>query len=164
MSKGRSLTVSELILWSLTVLLALKGHTLPAAAAKNSPFTSSSTSPKSSPGISPSPYVPSTSKSPASKAEASPKSEKPKVVSTLGRKGQDVAGPVVRAAIADRVEELAANLTAEGEIPTKKSIAQMIDEALEQEFPEEKRETIGKNYNETAKSSDVSSSHTLFDL
>ncbi|KAK9821251.1 hypothetical protein WJX74_001923 [Apatococcus lobatus] len=57
--------------------------------------------------------------------------------------------------IADRVEELAANLTADGEIPTKKSIAQMIDEALEQEFPEEKRETIGKNYNETAKSSDA---------
>ena len=37
----------------------------------------------------------------------------------------------------------------------KKTIAQMIDEALEQEFPEEKEEKIGKNYNETAKSSDV---------
>ena len=39
----------------------------------------------------------------------------------------------------------------------KKTIAQMIDEALEQEFPEEKEDKIGKNYNETAKSSDVRS-------
>ena len=39
----------------------------------------------------------------------------------------------------------------------KKTIAQMIDEALEQEFPEEKQEGIGKNYNETAKNADVRS-------
>jgi hypothetical protein len=37
----------------------------------------------------------------------------------------------------------------------KKTIAQMLDEALEQEFPEEKTESIGKNYNETAQHEDV---------
>ena len=53
------------------------------------------------------------------------------------------------AAPAPEANELRGNLT------EKKTIAQMIDEALEQEFPEEKEEKIGKNYNETAKSSDV---------
>lgn len=38
----------------------------------------------------------------------------------------------------------------------KKTIAQILDEALEQEFPEEKVEHIGKDYNETAKQEDVS--------
>ncbi len=53
------------------------------------------------------------------------------------------------AAPAPEASELRGNQT------EKKTIAQMIDEALEQEFPEEKEDKIGKNYNETAKSSDV---------
>ena len=53
------------------------------------------------------------------------------------------------AAPAPEANELRGNQT------EKKTIAQMIDEALEQEFPEEKEDKIGKNYNETAKSSDV---------
>jgi hypothetical protein len=62
---------------------------------------------------------------------------------------------VVRASI-DRVKDALskANLTVEG-AEKKKTIAQIIDEALEQEFPEEKPELIGKNYNETAKQEDV---------
>ena len=49
-------------------------------------------------------------------------------------------------------------VTANGTLPEekKKTIAQIIDEALEQEFPEEKAEKIGKNYNETAQQEDVS--------
>ena len=62
-----------------------------------------------------------------------------------------VAGPIVRAVV-DRLK--VANTT--DAMDKKKTIAQMIDEALEQEFPEEKQEKIGKNYNETAKNSDVS--------
>ena len=62
-----------------------------------------------------------------------------------------VAGPIVRAVV-DRLKD--ANST--DAIDKKKTIAQLIDEALEQEFPEEKEETIGKNYNETAKNADVS--------
>ena len=62
-----------------------------------------------------------------------------------------VAGPIVRAVV-DRLK--VANTT--DAMEKKKTIAQMIDEALEQEFPEEKQEKIGKNYNETAKNSDVS--------
>ena len=61
-----------------------------------------------------------------------------------------VAGPIVRAVV-DRLKD--ANST--DALDKKKTIAQMIDEALEQEFPEEKEEKIGKNYNETAKNSDV---------
>lgn len=68
----------------------------------------------------------------------------------------DLAGPVVRASL-DRVKDALskANLTDSAE--KKKTIAQIIDEALEQEFPEEKPTTFGKNYNETAKQDDVSS-------
>jgi hypothetical protein len=53
-------------------------------------------------------------------------------------------------------------VTANGTLPEekKKTIAQIIDEALEQEFPEEKAEKIGKNYNETAQQEDVSVSCT----
>ena len=68
----------------------------------------------------------------------------------------DLAGPIVRATI-DRARDSIirqANLTA---AEKKKTIAQIIDEALEQEFPEEKGEGIGKNYNETAKQDDVRS-------
>ena len=63
----------------------------------------------------------------------------------------DLAGPVVRASV-DRLKDalVKANLTGDG-AEKKKTIAQIIDEALEQEFPEEKQEAIGKNYNETAK-------------
>ena len=70
-------------------------------------------------------------------------------------KDDDLAGPVVRASI-DRVKDALskANLTGDG-AEKKKTIAQIIDEALEQEFPEEKPESIGKNYNETAKQEDV---------
>ena len=68
----------------------------------------------------------------------------------------DLAGPVVRASV-DRLKDalVKANLTGDG-AEKKKTIAQIIDEALEQEFPEEKQEAIGKNYNETAKQEDVS--------
>lgn len=66
----------------------------------------------------------------------------------------DLAGPIVRATI-DRARDSIirqANLSREEK---KKTIAQIIDEALEQEFPEEKVEAVGKNYNETAKQEDV---------
>lgn len=54
----------------------------------------------------------------------------------------------------DRIEQ--ANGTISNE---KKTIAQMIDEVLEQEFPEEKEAAIGKNYNDTAQNNaDVSRS------
>lgn len=77
-----------------------------------------------------------------------------------------VAGPVVKTRPEkDEVKEDAdgspapapgpANAT---DLEKKKTIAQMLDEALEQEFPEEKTEKIGKNYNETAQQEDVSSS------
>ena len=68
----------------------------------------------------------------------------------------DLAGPIVRATI-DRARDSIirqANLHGEG-AEKKKTIAQIIDEALEQEFPEEKVEAVGKNYNETAKQDDV---------
>ena len=48
-----------------------------------------------------------------------------------------------------------ANITTVEGMEKKKTIAQILDEALEQEFPEEKVEHIGKNYNETAKQEDV---------
>lgn len=64
---------------------------------------------------------------------------------------ESVAGPIVKAVV-DRLKDANATDTAD----KKKTIAQMIDAALEQEFPEEKEEAIGKNYNETAKNSDVS--------
>ena len=63
---------------------------------------------------------------------------------------REVAGPIVRAVV-DRLKDANATDTAD----KKKTIAQLIDEALEQEFPAEKEEAIGKNYNETAKNSDV---------
>ena len=59
----------------------------------------------------------------------------------------DVAGPIVRAVV-DQLK--AANATVQ-----RKTIAQMIDEALEQEFPEEKQE-VGKNFNESSQNADVS--------
>ncbi len=65
---------------------------------------------------------------------------------------EDVAGPVVRHAAPAPPPE-GGNAT--GADAKKKSIAQIIDEALEQEFPEEKPEKIGKNYNETALQEDV---------
>ena len=67
----------------------------------------------------------------------------------------DIAGPIVRATIDKARDKLARqqNMTV---AEKKKTIAQIIDEALEQEFPEEKVETVGKNYNETAKQEDVS--------
>lgn len=49
-----------------------------------------------------------------------------------------------------------ANITTVEGMEKKKTIAQILDEALEQEFPEEKVEHIGKDYNETAKQEDVS--------
>ncbi|DBA96469.1 hypothetical protein WJX77_004607 [Trebouxia sp. C0004] len=63
---------------------------------------------------------------------------------------QSVAGPIVKAVV-DRLKD--ANTTDAAD--KKKTIAQIIDAALEQEFPEEKEEAIGKNYNETAKNSDA---------
>lgn len=55
-----------------------------------------------------------------------------------------------------------ANITTVEGMEKKKTIAQILDEALEQEFPEEKVENIGKNYNETAKQEDVSYSFLLY--
>lgn len=68
---------------------------------------------------------------------------------------EDISGPFAidesaAAAPGPLAEALKANLT------EKKTIAQLIDAALEQEFPEEKQEAIGKRYNETAKDADVS--------
>lgn len=71
-----------------------------------------------------------------------------------------LAGPVVRATV-DRAKDqiiLQANLSTEG-AEKKKTIAQYIDEALEQEFPEDKSGD-GKNYNATAKQEDVRPAHT----
>lgn len=48
-------------------------------------------------------------------------------------------------------DEIAAKVNA----TEKKTILQLVDEALEQEFPEEKQEGIGKKYNETAMNADV---------
>lgn len=63
---------------------------------------------------------------------------------------ESVAGPIVKAVV-DRLKDANATDSAD----KKKTIAQIIDAALEQEFPEEKEEAIGKNYNETAKNSDA---------
>ena len=72
---------------------------------------------------------------------------------------EDIAGPVVKPTQRVDILHSSANLTvtANGTLPEekKKTIAQILDEALEQEFPEEKAEKIGKNYNETAKQEDV---------
>lgn len=63
-------------------------------------------------------------------------------------------------ALGDILENVApgplAEALASANATEKKTIAQLIDEALEQEFPEETSEGIGKNYNETAKNADVS--------
>jgi len=82
----------------------------------------------------------------------------------FGGGDEDIAGPVVKSHSAQRVAVVptsSANLTllVNGTIgeEKKKTIAQIIDEALEQEFPEEKKEKIGKNYNETALQEDVRS-------
>ena len=67
------------------------------------------------------------------------------------------AGPVVRASLVRVKDALSkANITTVEGMEKKKTIAQILDEALEQEFPEEKVEHIGKDYNETAKQEDVS--------
>ena len=76
----------------------------------------------------------------------------------------DIAGPIVKShASGLSVVPISANVTllsnATLSEEKKKTIAQIIDEALEQEFPEEKPEKIGKNYNETALQEDVSILH-----
>ena len=69
---------------------------------------------------------------------------------------EDLAGPIVRARL-DVVKDALSKANLTGDEPEKKkTIAQIIDEALEQEFPEEKAEKIGKDFNETAKQEDVS--------
>lgn len=74
----------------------------------------------------------------------------PDLNATTGSLPDSVAGPIVRAVV-DRLKD--ANDT---DVATKKkTIAQIIEVALEQEFPEAKEEAFGKNYNETAKLSDV---------
>ena len=67
----------------------------------------------------------------------------------------DLAGPIVRATI-DRARDSIIRQANLSVAEKKKTIAQIIDEALEQEFPEEKSQGLGKNYNETAKQDDVS--------
>ena len=79
----------------------------------------------------------------------------------LGGGDDDIAGPIVRSHGSGlSVVPISANVTllsnATLSEEKKKTIAQIIDEALEQEFPEEKPEKIGKNYNETALQEDVS--------
>lgn len=71
--------------------------------------------------------------------------------SSDGATPDTVVGPIVKA-LFDQLK--VANTT--DALEKKKTIAQKIEQALEQEFPEEKQEKIGKNYNETAKNSDVS--------
>ncbi len=74
---------------------------------------------------------------------------------------EDISGPIV---IGDTIAEAPgplAEVLAKANLTEKKTIAQIIDEALEQEFPEEKQEGIGKNYNETAKNADVSPSRCV---
>lgn len=73
------------------------------------------------------------------------------VNTTAGSFSESVAGPIVRA-VYDKLKD--ANDTDVAN--QKKTIAQIIEVALEQEFPEAKEEAFGKNYNETAKQSDVS--------
>ena len=74
-----------------------------------------------------------------------------------GVSDNDIAGPIVKASI-NRVKDalLQANVTGDS-AEKAKSLAQIIDEALEKEFPEEKQEAgvLGKDYNETAKQEDV---------
>lgn len=77
---------------------------------------------------------------------------------SLAGEGESEAGPIVLEHLQSAPAPEMANST------EKKTIAQMIDEALEQEFPEQKEEKIGKNYNETAKSSDVRASRTAQSL
>lgn len=75
---------------------------------------------------------------------------------TASENGEDLAGPIVRARL-DVVKDALSKANLTGDEPEKKkTIAQIIDEALEQEFPEEKAEKIGKDFNETAKQEDVS--------
>ena len=70
--------------------------------------------------------------------------------------GEDLAGPIVRARL-DVVKDALSKANLTGDEPEKKkTIAQIIDDALNEEFPEEKVEKIGKDYNETAKQDDVS--------
>lgn len=90
-------------------------------------------------------------------ATSSPKKSSGDTGSGDGASPDAVAGPIVRAFV-DRLK--ITNTT--DAMEKKKTIAQLIDEALEQEFPEEKQEKIGKNYNATAKNSDVSSSLPYF--
>ncbi len=83
----------------------------------------------------------------------------------------DIAGPVVKTSATTTPKHHAADHIAAGVVPadgaagtdvtdkdagaSKKTIAQMLDEALEQEFPKEAEAAQGKNYNETAKKEDV---------
>ena len=69
---------------------------------------------------------------------------------------EDISGPSVRGVLDLAPSPLADALLAGVNLTEKKTIAQIIDEALEQEFPEEKQEGLGKNYNETREHADVS--------
>ncbi|CAK0783762.1 hypothetical protein CVIRNUC_006962 [Coccomyxa viridis] len=79
----------------------------------------------------------------------------------VGGGDDDIAGPIVKSHSGSglSVVPISANVTllsnATLSEEKKKTIAQIIDEALEQEFPEEKPEKIGKNYNETALQQDA---------
>mmetsp|Transcript_4045 Transcript_4045/g.11724 ORF Transcript_4045/g.11724 Transcript_4045/m.11724 type:complete len:673 (-) Transcript_4045:1075-3093(-) len=68
---------------------------------------------------------------------------------------EDVSGPIVRDSEPAPAEGPMSEIVLKANATEKKTIAQIIDEALEQEFPEEKQEGIGKNYNETAKNADA---------
>lgn len=77
----------------------------------------------------------------------------------------DIAGPVVKQTAKDAKASKAGSTTTSAtdaatttdtpDAAAKKTIAQMLDEALEQEFPKEAEATQGKNYNETAKKEEV---------
>lgn len=66
-------------------------------------------------------------------------------------------GGAGRKASSDGENDEGGDVAAGGDASTAKTIAQRIDEALEQEFPEDKKkESVGKTYTEKAKQEDVS--------
>ena len=66
-------------------------------------------------------------------------------------------GGAGRKASSDGENDEGGDVAARGDASTAKTIAQRIDEALEQEFPEDKKkESVGKTYTEKAKQEDVS--------
>ena len=73
------------------------------------------------------------------------------------RRCDELRGGAGRKASSDGENDEGGDVAAGGDASTAKTIAQRIDEALEQEFPEDKKkESVGKTYTEKAKQEDVS--------